>query len=67
MASDPIFVLPGDILQPKYTNNLKLGPGLHQIQTSEAQAPPIIATRAGNLKTQGRNKYFVDSNGHRVG
>lgn len=59
------IVLPGDILAPAFTNNLKLGPGLQQLQGVGTE-PIIIATRAGALRNTGRNKYLVESNSQRV-
>lgn len=58
-------VVPGDILTPAFTNNLKLGPGLFQTQNSDGHSA-IVTTRAGVLRSGGRNKYFVESNGQRV-
>lgn len=60
-------VLPGDILALTHATNLKLGPGLQQLPlTTHDSLPFIIATRAGTLRSSGRNKYLVESNGQRV-
>ncbi|KAG8754039.1 exosome non-catalytic core subunit rrp40 [Serendipita sp. 396] len=63
-------VLPGDIVTPKYTNNLKLGPGLHQPQAASSEGSEnhktiIVATCAGTLESKGKNKYYVEANGKR--
>ncbi|KAG8830920.1 exosome non-catalytic core subunit rrp40 [Serendipita sp. 399] len=61
-------ILPGDIVTPKYANNLKLGPGLHQLQLASDDGHHqsiIIATCAGTLEAKGKNKYYVEANGKR--
>lgn len=55
------LVLPGDMIRTNQSPNIKLGPGLFQWQNSA-----IIATRAGELRQAGKNKYWVQSEGRRA-
>ena len=61
MSAPGEHVLPGDVIRTNKSPNIKLGPGLFQRQNSA-----IIATRAGDLRQAGRNKYWVQSEGRRV-
>lgn len=59
------YVLPGEIVPAKHVN-LKLGPGLLQVE-HVGQEPMVIATKAGELTHSANNKsWAVISNSRRV-
>ncbi|EGN98290.1 hypothetical protein SERLA73DRAFT_91563 [Serpula lacrymans var. lacrymans S7.3] len=58
------IVLPGERIPAQHVN-LKLGPGLLQIPSTQKESP-VIATRAGNLEhSVNRSKWWVESNARR--
>jgi len=58
------LVLPGEHVPAQHVN-LKLGPGLLQIQSPNGE-PSVISTRAGELKhSANRSKWWVESNSRR--
>lgn len=59
------FVLPGENVPAQHVN-LKLGPGLLQLSTSDGTGP-IISSRAGVLNhSANRSKWWIESNSRRV-
>lgn len=70
MTSESYTVLPGESVPAQHVN-LKLGPGLLQIQSQSAKDQisnsTIIATRAGTVNHSANNsKWWVESNSRRV-
>lgn len=61
MSAPGELVLPGDVIRTNESPNIKLGPGLFQLQNSA-----IVATRAGELRQTGKNKYWVQSESRRA-
>jgi exosome complex RNA-binding protein Rrp4 len=61
MSAPGELVLPGDVIRTNKSPNVTLGPGLFQRQDSA-----IVATRAGELRQTGKNKYWVQSGGRRA-
>jgi exosome complex RNA-binding protein Rrp4 len=61
MSAPGELVLPGDVIRTNESPNIRLGPGLFQLQTSAT-----VATRAGELRQAGKNKYWVQSEGRRA-
>ena len=59
------YVLPGEVVPAQHVN-LKLGPGLLQLQ-DVGKDNTIVSTRAGELKHPANNRqWWVESNSRRV-